>query len=144
MSLRPDPDSQRFFFYLCNCKNTPKTAGTLPRCISAGRLLRRPFRLKDEAAGAGGGGEGASSGVGSLSGRAAGTAASTGATRWNETHTMNEGSVRYPWHFGVDPDPWIHASDYWIRIRTPTKNYKKKYFAYFFLKVYLLYIIFQR
>jgi hypothetical protein len=29
------------------------------------------------------------------------------------------GSVVNPWHFGVDPDPdpWIHASDKWIRIR---------------------------
>jgi hypothetical protein len=28
-------------------------------------------------------------------------------------------SVADPWHFGVDPDPdpRIHASDYWIRIR---------------------------
>ncbi len=45
-------------------------------------------------------------------------------------------SVADPWHFGVDPDPRIHASDLWIRIRiririlqfssltfkTPTKN----------------------
>ena len=29
------------------------------------------------------------------------------------------GSVADPWHFGVDPDPdpRIHASDQWIRIR---------------------------
>ncbi len=27
------------------------------------------------------------------------------------------GSVPDPWHFGVDPDPRIHASDLWIRIR---------------------------
>ncbi len=26
-------------------------------------------------------------------------------------------SVADPWHFGVDPDPRIHASDYWIRIQ---------------------------
>ncbi len=26
-------------------------------------------------------------------------------------------SVPDPWHFGVDPDPRIHASDQWIRIR---------------------------
>jgi hypothetical protein len=26
-------------------------------------------------------------------------------------------SVVDPWHFGVDPDPEIHASDKWIRIR---------------------------
>ncbi len=28
-----------------------------------------------------------------------------------------ETSVADPWHFGVDPDPRIHASDKWIRIR---------------------------
>jgi hypothetical protein len=26
-------------------------------------------------------------------------------------------SVADPWHFGVDPDPRIHGSDKWIRIR---------------------------
>ncbi len=26
-------------------------------------------------------------------------------------------SVADPWHFGVDPDPRIHASDWWIQIR---------------------------
>ncbi len=44
---------------------------------------------------------------------------------------INNSSVADTEHFGVDPDPRIYASDYWIRIRlfssftfkTPTKNY---------------------
>ncbi len=31
--------------------------------------------------------------------------------------TNTRTSVADPWHFGVDPDPRIHASDKWIRIR---------------------------
>ncbi len=47
-------------------------------------------------------------------------------------------SVPDPWHFGVDPDPRIHAADKWIRIllfslltfKAPTKtNLKKKFFC---------------
>ncbi len=46
---------------------------------------------------------------------------------------------------GSDPDPWIHASEYWIRIllfssltvKMPTKNYFKKNSASYFLKVHL-------
>ncbi len=53
-----------------------------------------------------------------------------------------------PWHFGVDPDPWIHASDLWIRIllfssltfKILKKNHFFKYFsAYYFLKVHIHY-----
>ncbi len=34
-------------------------------------------------------------------------------------------SVADPWHFSMDPDSGIHASDKWIRI---------KYFSYLFKK----------
>ncbi len=45
----------------------------------------------------------------------------------NQPHLI---SVADPWHFGVDPDPRIHASDQWIRIllfssltfKMPAKN----------------------
>ncbi len=61
-------------------------------------------------------------------------------------------SVPDPWHFGVDPDPRIHASDYWIRIRildpdpaividlqdaTKKLIFNTNFSAYFFLKVHL-------
>ncbi len=56
-------------------------------------------------------------------------------------------SVADPWHFGVDPDPRIHASDWWIWFRIllfslltfkmPTKKklLKRSFSAYYFLKV---------
>jgi hypothetical protein len=63
---------------------------------------------------------------------------------------MYTGAFLYVWHFGVDPDPRIHASEYWIRIwtlillfssltfKTPSKNNLKKSFSpYYFLKVQL-------
>ncbi len=34
---------------------------------------------------------------------------------WELVSVFN--SVLDPWHFGADPDPRIHTSDYWIRIR---------------------------
>ncbi len=59
-------------------------------------------------------------------------------------------SVADPWHFGVDPDPYldprIHASDQWIRIRIllfssltfprcqQKTNLKKSFYADYFLK----------
>ncbi len=68
-------------------------------------------------------------------------------------------SVADPCHFGVDPDPRIHASDYWIRIRIriririldpsptilvidfkmPAKNsfFNTIFAAYYFLKLHL-------
>jgi len=53
-----------------------------------------------------------------------------------------------PWHFGMDPDPRIDASDYWIRIQIEScycrhwpcqqkTNLKKKNSAYYFLKGHL-------
>jgi hypothetical protein len=68
--------------------------------------------------------------------------------RWNNRGLEVEGSVADPWHFGVDPDPWIHASGSGSRIRIllfssltfkmPTKTNFIFYFsAYYFLKVHL-------
>jgi hypothetical protein len=71
--------------------------------------------------------------------------------RGSQQTDSTRASVRYwyaycpvdPWHFVADPDPWIHASDQWIRIllfssltfKTPTL--KLAFFAYYFLKAYL-------
>ncbi len=63
---------------------------------------------------------------------------------------LKASSVPDPWHFVVDPDPRIHASDWWIRMRillfssftfkTPTKNnFKESFSAYYFSKVHLHY-----
>jgi hypothetical protein len=58
----------------------------------------------------------------------------------------NKTSVADPCHFGVDPNPRIHASDKWIRIllfssltfKRPTRtNFKKSFSAYYFMKVHL-------
>ncbi len=69
-----------------------------------------------------------------------------------------------PWHFGVDPDPdpWIHASDQWIRIRGSMSLtngsgsgfrsrsgscYFRNFLTHFFLLITFwsyIYIIFQR
>ncbi len=70
--------------------------------------------------------------------------------RW-KNHTSFFFSVADPWHFGVDPDTRIHASDLWIRIllfspltfKTPTKNKIyvksfKSFSAFYFLKLHLL------
>ncbi len=42
-----------------------------------------------------------------------------GSKRFRIPIRIKESSVADPWHFGVDPDPdpRIHASDLWIRIR---------------------------
>ncbi len=56
-------------------------------------------------------------------------------------------SVADPWHYDVNPDPRIHASDKWIRIwillfssltfKTPKKTNFLSFSAYYFLKVHL-------
>ncbi len=71
------------------------------------------------------------------------------------TKSIEFSSVPDPWHFGVDPDPRIYASDWWIRIRIrildpdpagfviDLQGANKKlsfYFifsAYYFLKIHL-------
>ncbi len=68
---------------------------------------------------------------------------------------VRSSSVADPWHFGVDPDPdpRIHASDWWIRIRIldpdpaifviDLQDASKKtiflhnFSAYYFLKLHL-------
>ncbi len=61
---------------------------------------------------------------------------------WNVRHK----SVQDPWNFGTDPDPRIHSSDEWIRMRFRillflSLNFKtSKFSAYYFegtLKVHL-------
>ncbi len=47
-------------------------------------------------------------------------------------------SVADPWHFGTDPDPRIHASD-----KNTIIFLLKVFFAYYFLKVQYIYIIFK-
>ncbi len=68
-------------------------------------------------------------------------------------HTTSASSVPDPWHFGLDPDPRIHASDWWIRIRFldpgsgscyfrhwPSRCQKKTiYLSQFFLLTVLLF-----